>query len=215
MYRNASIYRGLPFIQKGTPSLELCEWWLQQSGLLKWACRMNLYPLKTGTLYICKCIVAVITIISPEPGVYLCLPLGGAISPPVLPSDYTPRRNSKVLALVRQNLESAEQLLRRASPTGCVTAAGTAAIHWRKWSWLGCRSPVDLLWEVNMSAMLEFALRYFMPENVLLTLKSSPSSGADEQVVPLEEVASLCDQAFGSDFSDMKSPQTTAGYSQQ
>lgn len=51
-----------------------------------------------------------------------------------------------------------------------------------------------------MSAMLEFTLRYFMPENMLLTPKNVASSGADEQVVPLEE-APLCDQAFRSDFS--------------
>lgn len=44
-----------------------------------------------------------------------------------------------------------------------------------------------------MSAMLEFALRYFMPENMLLTPKNVPSSGAVEQV-SLEGVVSLYDR---------------------
>lgn len=52
-----------------------------------------------------------------------------------------------------------------------------------------------------MSAMLEFALRYFMPENMLLTPKNLFSSGANEQVITLEEVASLCDQAFRSEHT--------------
>lgn len=50
-----------------------------------------------------------------------------------------------------------------------------------------------------MSAMLEFALRYFMPGNMLLTPENLPSSGAAEPVITLEEVASLCDQAFWSE----------------
>lgn len=44
------------------------------------------------------------------------------------------KKELKVLSLVQQNLESAEQLLQQDSQTGCLTAVVTAAIHWRKWS---------------------------------------------------------------------------------
>lgn len=63
-----------------------------------------------------------------------------------------------------------------------------------------------------MSAMLEFALRYFMPENMLLTPKNVPFSGADEQVITLEEVTSLCDQAFRSEHPS-KSENMSSTYS--